>query len=114
VTVPSGTILYHARSDDSIPTQFEWLAFDSEFSYPFCMTECYMLSLITTRPLRLVYFDGSSAGIVQGGPLDVQDLLIWNHTRPDKWSDFNGRGKLLCEWGKHREIDGFVRMQENL
>jgi len=107
-------MLYHGRTDDSIPAQFGWLAFDFEHAYLFCLSECHVLSFITTRPMRVVYLDGASAVQIKNGTLDVQDLLIWNRTRTDKWAAIRERGQGLCEWGKRYGIDGFVRMQMHL
>ena len=65
--------------------------------------------MVTTRPLKLLYFDGSSAAKMEGGPLDSQDLLAWREIRPDKFFDERERLDKLCEWGSRYELDGFVR-----
>ncbi|TFK33435.1 hypothetical protein BDQ12DRAFT_738756 [Crucibulum laeve] len=79
---------------------------------------CYHLTLVSTRPLRLLYFDGSSAAKMQGGPMDAQDLIAWGEVKPE-WA-FKERERLaaLCEWAKagneERRVDGFVRMEMDL
>ncbi|KAI9435517.1 hypothetical protein H4582DRAFT_2059433 [Lactarius indigo] len=69
-TIPKGTILYHGRTDDRIPNEPDWLAFDFEHAYLFGFRSCYMISLQAKRDLRLVYFDGSSAAKMKDGPMD--------------------------------------------
>ncbi|KAA1470244.1 hypothetical protein DENSPDRAFT_774482 [Dentipellis sp. KUC8613] len=110
-SIPTGTILYHGRPHRGIPTRPEWLAFDIEHSYIFGQEECYVYTFITTRPLRLAYFDGVSAGKLLTGTLDTQDLLIWGRARPDKWREEGERITKLCEWGRPFGLDGFVRME---
>ncbi|KAJ7728958.1 hypothetical protein DFH07DRAFT_219668 [Mycena maculata] len=68
-TVPVGTLLYHGRADSNVPTIPEWTTMDPEHSYPFCggpagkdsITGCWHLTLVATRPLKVLYLDGSSA-----------------------------------------------------
>lgn len=84
---------------------------DPEHSYFFCegQQRCWHLTLATTRPLKVVYFDGKSAAKIPSGPLDTQDLLAWGESRPDLMWDEERRIKDLCSWGKHLGVDGFVR-----
>ncbi|KAI0060140.1 hypothetical protein BV25DRAFT_1918007 [Artomyces pyxidatus] len=110
-TIPAGTILYHSRANASVPTEPEWLAFDFEHSYIFCYMSCYVISLVATRDLRLAYFDGSSAAKMTDGPLDSQDLVIWDKAMPDRMYDERTRISDLCAWGKPLGLDGFVRME---
>ena len=122
-TIPRGTLLYHGTYKADIPTVPEWLAMDPEHSYQFCgqiifppappesaMTNdnCWHLTMVTTRPLNLLYFDGSSAAKMEG-PLDSQDLLAWGEIRPDKILEERERLDRLCEWANRYELDGFVR-----
>ncbi|KAG5636230.1 hypothetical protein H0H81_008737, partial [Sphagnurus paluster] len=67
---------------------------------------CWQFTFVTTRPLKVLYFDGSSAAKMKGGPLDSQDILWWGQpfTEWDERSRING----LCEWGKQFGLDGFV------
>ncbi|KAF7328987.1 J domain-containing protein [Mycena venus] len=46
--------------------------------------ECWILTLVTTRPLRVLYFDGSSATKMPDGPMDTQDLLAWGAVLPER------------------------------
>ena len=41
--------------------------------------KCWQLTMVTTRPLKLLYFDGSSAAKMEG-PMYSQDLLAWRET----------------------------------
>ncbi|KAA1475772.1 hypothetical protein DENSPDRAFT_784008 [Dentipellis sp. KUC8613] len=110
-TIPAGTILYHGRTDEAVPTQPDWLAFDFEHAYIFCRSYCFVLSMVSTRELRLAYFDGASAGKTLTGTMDSQDLLIWGRVEPEKWMADGERIRALCEWGKQFGLDGFVRME---
>ena len=65
---------------------------------------------MTTRPLRLAYFDGSSASKVVGsGIMDTQDIVIWGKVRPDMAWNESVRIQELCKWGEQFKLDGFVR-----
>ncbi|VDC01510.1 unnamed protein product [Peniophora sp. CBMAI 1063] len=112
--VPAGTVFYHGRPSSSIPTEPDWLAFDFEHAYNFARGESgHVLTFATTRPLRLVYFDGSSAAKVADGAYDTQEIVMYNEVRDDGrlgWGE-DVRIKHLCEWGVPRGIDGFVRME---
>ncbi|KAI9459921.1 hypothetical protein BJY52DRAFT_1148726, partial [Lactarius psammicola] len=112
-TIPKGTILYHGRADPRIPTSPDWLAFDFEFAYIFCLESCYVISLQAKRDLRLVYFDGLSSGNMKDGPLDSQDVILWGRPRPDKTFLEWERIEALCDWGRPLGLDGFVRMEFN-
>ena len=87
----------------------DWLATDPEHSYVFCQEECYLSTYVTTRPLRLVYFDGFSAAKAPSGVLDTQDIVIWGKVRPDMTRDELVRIQGLCKWGEQFGLDGFVR-----
>ncbi|KAH8103590.1 hypothetical protein BXZ70DRAFT_889319 [Cristinia sonorae] len=116
-TIPPGTLLYHGRRDDQIPKVPEWLATDPDHSYVFCVNGagdgkgCWHLTLVTTRPLRLLYFDGSSAAKMFDGAMDSQNVVVWGGAYKNRTWDELGRIRDLCEWGKKYEIDGFVRME---
>ncbi|KAF7440189.1 hypothetical protein PC9H_000533 [Pleurotus ostreatus] len=109
--VPPGTLLYHGRRDNVIPSVPEWVATDPEHSLLFCREDCWHLTLVTARPLKVLYFDGSSAAKMEGGPMDSQDIVAWGKIKPD-WT-FSERRRIedLCEWGKMFDLDGFVRME---
>ncbi|KAH9028931.1 hypothetical protein EDB84DRAFT_256023 [Lactarius hengduanensis] len=110
-TIPKGTILYHGRTDPQIPISPDWVAFDFEQSAILCIRSCHMISLQAKRDLRLVYFDGLSAGKMKDGPLDSQDVLLWGRPRPDKIFSETERIEALCDWGRPLGLDGFVRME---
>ncbi|KAL0069445.1 hypothetical protein AAF712_003470 [Marasmius tenuissimus] len=113
-TIPIGTLLYHGRSDPHFPNASDWTSVDPEHSYLFCRLgdECWHLTLVTTRPLNIIYFDGSSAVKIRGGSMDVQDLLLWGEARDDKAFSEGERLEMLCqEWGRPFGFDGFVRME---
>ena len=114
-TIPIGTTLYHGTWTDQFPSKGEWLAFDAEHSALFTSGPTSRLfTFVTTRPLRILYFDGSSAAKLSSGAMDTQDLLangvIWNDTIKNEWQ----RLEELCEWGKRVGIDGYVRMEMSL
>ncbi|KAI0043674.1 hypothetical protein FA95DRAFT_1628815 [Auriscalpium vulgare] len=110
-TIPTGTILYHGRTNSSVPNQPEWLGFDFEHSYLFCWNSCFVMSIMATRDLHLAYFDGTSAANLQDGTLDSQDIVIWGERRTDKFFSEYERINELCKWGRPLGVDGFVRME---
>ena len=113
-TIPPGTILYHGRQDDRVPDAPDWLAFDFEHASLFGTGLFYVISLQTKRDLRLVYFDGSSAAKMYGGPMDSQDIVAWGKLQPDKYFSEHERARALCDWGRPFGLDGFVRMEFDL
>ena len=113
-TIPTGTILYHGRRDKRVPDAPDWLAFDFEHAYLFCVGPCYVISLQTKRDLRLLYFDGSSAAKMKDGPMDSQDIVAWRKLQPEKYFSERERIRALCEWGRPLGLDGFVRMEFHL
>jgi hypothetical protein len=71
---------------------------------------CWQLTMVATRPLRVLYFDGSSAANIKDeGTMDAQDLLIWGHIDPARWVDDRARINDLCTWGQEFGLDGYVR-----
>ena len=87
----------------------DWLATDPEHSFIVCRGTCHLYTYVTTRPLRLAYFDGASANKMTSGPMDSQDIVAWGKVSPDKFRDEDARIKKLCEWGEQFKLDGFVR-----
>jgi hypothetical protein len=69
-----------------------------------------------TRPLRLLYVDGLSAGKTLNGTLDSQDILLLNKTVPHD-SPMGGeslRARGLCALAStlwENKIDGILRME---
>jgi hypothetical protein len=112
-TIPKGTLLYHGTYQNELPPGPDWAATDPEHSIVFCKGEledgCWHLTLATTRPLKVVYFDGSSAAKVEYGSMDAQDLIAWGTSQP--WWVFEERQRIrdLCKWGQDYGVDAFVR-----
>ncbi|KAG6811477.1 hypothetical protein H0H92_007249 [Tricholoma furcatifolium] len=113
--VPFGTLLYHGTRSSDVPAVPEWLATDPEHSYMFCMGSpdagCWHHTYVATRPLNVLYFDGSSAAKMEGGSMDTQDLVWLGEVRPDQTGQERKRINGLCDWGKKFGLDGFVRME---
>ncbi|EFI27974.1 hypothetical protein CC1G_14466 [Coprinopsis cinerea okayama7 len=89
-TIPIGTLLYHGTwfNGRTVPSTPEWVATDPEHSHVFCRElvdgeGCWMLTLAVTRPLKVLYFDGSSAAMSYGC-MDTQDLIVWGEVRDDE------------------------------
>ncbi|KAF9236704.1 hypothetical protein BU15DRAFT_76664 [Melanogaster broomeanus] len=103
-TIPEGTLLYHGTNRNELPPGPDWTSVDPEHSLFFCSDEtgrgCWHLTLVTTRPLKVVYFDGTSAANTMWGSLDTQDLIAWGMSQPSRIFDERGRIKDLCQWGK--------------
>ncbi|KAG6331403.1 hypothetical protein ID866_7689 [Astraeus odoratus] len=114
-TIPTGTLLYHGAMYNRIPTTPDWVAMDPEESTFFCMNPsdegCWHLTLSTTRPLKIIYFDGSSAANMDAGCLDTQDIITWGKILPEKTFMEEERINALCRWGEQYGVDGFVRME---
>ncbi|KAG8216034.1 hypothetical protein J3R82DRAFT_8030 [Butyriboletus roseoflavus] len=113
--IPKGTLFYHGTNRSVLPTSLEWFATDPEHSYAFCAhdpkQECWQFTLATTRPLKVVYFDGSSAAKLPYGTLDTQDLLLWGEPRGGGLEEDRQRIKDVCKWGKEYGVDGFFTSQ---
>lgn len=118
-TIPKGTLLYHGTNREELPSGPEWVSMDPEHSHYFCREHvefsghsqkgCFHLTLATTRPLKVVYFDGNSAAKLPYGTLDTQDLLTWGESRPEDMWEESQRVQDLCGWGKDFGVDGYVR-----
>ncbi|KAG1750191.1 hypothetical protein EDB19DRAFT_1629309 [Suillus lakei] len=111
--IPTGTLLYHGTSRNKIPSEPDWTATDPEHSILFARGngDGWHLTLAATRPLKVLYFDGSSAAKVSEGTMDTQDIIAWGEVQPDRARDERSRIKDLCTWGKEFGIDGFARME---
>ncbi|KAH0832967.1 hypothetical protein J3R83DRAFT_11944 [Lanmaoa asiatica] len=118
-SISKGTLLYHGRSRKELPPGPDCVATDPEHSYHFCRDEydeyphyqqgCWHLTLMTTRALKVVYFDGNSAAKLPYGSMDTQDLIAWGRSGDGGMSDERQRMQDLCKWGKNFGVDGFVR-----
>ncbi|KZP03671.1 hypothetical protein FIBSPDRAFT_941396 [Athelia psychrophila] len=120
-TLQPFTLLYHARKDTAPPPSPEWFAFDPEMSHTLMVLfsgPTYLTTYRTTKPTRVLYFDGMSAAWGNLGWMDTQEALLRgadaNGTSQDKdkisWVDDYKRAKKLCKWASSRNIEGFVRM----
>ncbi|EAU85192.2 hypothetical protein CC1G_06208 [Coprinopsis cinerea okayama7 len=110
--VPIGTLLYHGTSKNVIPSTPEWVATDHEHSHIFCkeITEaggCWMLTLAVKRPLKVLYFDGSSSAKVYG-TMDTQDLIIRGFVDDRMVWEEEDRIRRLCDWGTKYGLHGFI------
>ncbi|KAG2153941.1 hypothetical protein DEU56DRAFT_951549 [Suillus clintonianus] len=111
--IPVGTLLYHGTNgSQTIPSGPEWTATDPEHSIFFSRGNgsSWHLTLSATRPLKVLYFDGSSAAKNSEGPMDIQDIIVWGEPRPERFFDESDRIEGLCTWGKEFGIDGFARL----
>lgn len=117
-TVPVGTLLYHgAITGPHLPTALDWVAVEPDHSIIFCRgsveTGCWHLTLAVTRPMKVLYFDGSSATKLLEGTMDTQDLVAWSEMKPNWVRNEEQRIKDLCKWGQKHGVNGFVRMEMN-
>ncbi|KAG8740881.1 hypothetical protein FRC10_003796 [Ceratobasidium sp. 414] len=70
------------------------------------------MTFTTIRTLRVLYFDGASAAKLTTGSLDTQELLVdFGEQSRNRTFDDRRRMAMLCEWGKDKDIDGYVRME---
>ncbi|KAF7369182.1 hypothetical protein MVEN_00245400 [Mycena venus] len=108
-TIPVGTVFYHGRGDEHVPTVPEWLAFDFEHSYFFTFgREPHVLTFVTKRALRILNFDGLSAHL----STESQSIIMYGEVRSGPVPTFE-IAKRLCAWGVKNGIDGFIRMEEH-
>ncbi|KAG8894325.1 hypothetical protein FRC00_009098, partial [Tulasnella sp. 408] len=107
-TIAPGTLLYHGRPESSRPPPgAEWVSFDPEHSYLFGRS--VYTYIVEEQPLKILYFDGSSASNMRTGTIDSQEILLHGEIREGGWIDEYNRLKELCEWGKEFGLQGFVR-----
>ncbi|KAG1798605.1 uncharacterized protein HD556DRAFT_1518466 [Suillus plorans] len=115
--IPVGTILYHGAAGPHLPTALDWVAVEPEHSMLFCQGSiekgCWHLTLTVTRPMKVLYFDGSSAAKLLEGTMDTQDLVAWSEMKPEWVENEEQRIKDLCKWGRKYGVNGFVRMEMN-
>ncbi|KZV73106.1 hypothetical protein PENSPDRAFT_575061 [Peniophora sp. CONT] len=112
-TIPAGTILHHGSffPNATVPTSFEWLAFDFEHAYIFCAFDCHVFKFVANRDLKLLYLDGASAANFIGAMQTIDVLLYGEVPEPTRdWEEWE-RAEALCEWGMPLGLDGFVRME---
>ncbi|KAG2347916.1 hypothetical protein BDR05DRAFT_957550 [Suillus weaverae] len=115
--IPIGTLLHHGTNESHmIPSGPEWTAMNPEHSIFFSRGNGsgWHLTLAATRPLKVLYFDGSSAAKLSEGTMDTQDIVVWGEPRPERCFDERDRIDNLCTWGKEFGIDGFARMEMSI
>lgn len=80
--IPPNTNLYHARPNDTFPPSPEWFAFDSAMAYHIRGTfpDSHLLTFRTTKEVKCLYFDGTSAALEYDGSMDSQMLFLYNHS----------------------------------
>jgi hypothetical protein len=79
------------------------------FSHGSIETGCWHLTLKVTQPMKVLYFDGSSATKIPEGTMDTQDLVAWSGMKPEWVRNEKQRIMDLCKWGQKYGINGFVR-----
>ncbi|OJA08608.1 hypothetical protein AZE42_12385, partial [Rhizopogon vesiculosus] len=117
-TVSVGIILYHgALTGPHIPTALDWVATEPEYSMIHCRgtveTGCWHATFAVTRPMKVLYFDGSSSAQLPEGTMDTQDLVAWSEMKPEWLDNELQRIQDLCKWGLKNGVNGFVRMEIN-
>lgn len=74
----------------------------------------FLHTVLPSRELNLLYFDGASAVLTSTGSLDSQTALLRRHIElnpDDKFTyDETTRGEELCALAKELGIDGYMRM----
>ena len=64
----------------------------------------------TTRPVRVLYIDGTSAGKTVMGTLDTQDYLLTGKPNRSLFEEWE-RASDLCRLARMWDMDGFIRME---
>ncbi|KAG1860156.1 hypothetical protein DFJ58DRAFT_715657 [Suillus subalutaceus] len=111
--VPVGTLLYHgALTGPHLLTALEWVSVEPDHSIVFCQgpieTGCWHLTLKVTRPMKVLYFDGTSGAKIPEGTMDTQDLVVWSKMNPE-WVGNEGKHIMdLCKWGQKSGVNGFL------
>jgi hypothetical protein len=74
----------------------------------------YLHVMMTKRPLKILYMDGSSAVLSETGTLDSQLVLLNHEILTDLMDPYiyneTARAKELCKFAGQLQIDGIVRM----
>ncbi|KAG2116597.1 uncharacterized protein F5147DRAFT_815244 [Suillus discolor] len=87
--IPVGTLLYHGAAGS-------------------IEKGCWHLVLTVTRPMKVLYFAGSSGAKLLEGTMDTQDLVAWSGMKPEWVKNEEQRIKDLCKWGQKYGVNGFV------
>ncbi|KAH8916090.1 hypothetical protein BT69DRAFT_1270841, partial [Atractiella rhizophila] len=108
--IKPGTILYHGADGNTTPTVPEWFAFAPEHSSGFAR-QGWHLTIVVERPIKCLYFDGSSGAKMPYGSLDTQDLI--QNGGFEERTDERRRIRDICAWGKKRDVEAFVRTEQD-
>lgn len=128
-TFPICSLTNHLRSIRLVYTNTRYQNTNNLLLY-FCHehVNCWKLILTVIRPLNVIYFDGSGAAKMPDrwstfflylfasrwrahylSLMDSQDVVAFCEISPEKYSSEKERVDNMCEWGKHFNVDGFVR-----
>lgn len=93
--IPRATLFYHGRIDSSETPSPEWLAFDIEMSYGIMGNDLNsrILTYRTTRAVKAIYFDGTSASLIGSGT-ESQMIFLYGDSEsvPSRPGPGRGRG----------------------
>ncbi|KAL3463547.1 hypothetical protein BJX64DRAFT_298925 [Aspergillus heterothallicus] len=139
-STPAGTRLYHGNADANPIQEIGWMAFEPEHAMVFARpprrgpkdddnrprqevlgqenleqdrANGWLHTYQTTRELRLLYIDGTSAGKSRIGTLDLQDRIVFNDTIDGGVSMEDARARKVCELAGAEwqgRLDGVIRM----
>ncbi|KAL2849924.1 hypothetical protein BJY01DRAFT_245720 [Aspergillus pseudoustus] len=119
-SVPEGTRLYHGNADSNPIQEIGWMAFEPEHAMVFARpprrgpdddnhqqvtlgqdgersASGWLHTYKTTKNLRLLYIDGTSAGKSRIGTLDSQDRVVFNDTIDGGVSKEDERARKVCQ-----------------
>ncbi|EUC65650.1 hypothetical protein RSOL_450370 [Rhizoctonia solani AG-3 Rhs1AP] len=82
-----------------------------DHAYIFCsQAPCVMYTYMPKRELKLGYFDGTSAAVLEG-PRDLQDIAFNGRFVPRDEYDPWVHARSMCVWAKRVGLDGIARME---
>ncbi|OAX30888.1 hypothetical protein K503DRAFT_806601 [Rhizopogon vinicolor AM-OR11-026] len=71
-----------------IPATLDWVATEPDHSMHFCIGTAksgyWHVTFAVTRPMKVLYFDGSSVAKLPEGTLDAQDFVAWSKMKPSR------------------------------
>lgn len=135
--IPSNTLLYHSTNLPEIPSGYDWIAMDYEFSYDFAVFDrakkkphphkrsqqpikamwgrpknnAFLYTFRNTKPLdKLIYLDGASAAKTRTGEMDQQLILSRQKDIYGRVDEYEAAEK-ICEWGREFGLQGVVRLE---
>ncbi|GME53134.1 purine nucleoside phosphorylase [Neofusicoccum parvum] len=100
--VPAHTLFYHGRHDTDMPPSPEFLAFDVEMAYGIMgnLPDSRMLTYRTTRPVKCLYFDGTSANLMSAG-VEAQMTFLEPFREVANWMWFTAAARHYGASGTH-------------